>query len=120
MAPTKKRRRSKHRGNAAGVVETRGRTGRKPASGEKKLGAREEARQRREDRYTRPPTWRAAAQRAAISGIAFVIIIAALFHRPLLQALALGAFVTVFYIPLGYYTDRFIYNRRMAKRARGD
>jgi len=120
MAQTKKRRRTKHRGNAAGVVETRGRTGRKPTGGEKKPSAREEARQRRQDRSTRPPTWKAAAQRAAISGVAFVVLIAALFHRPLGAAFALGAFVTVFYIPLGYYTDRFIYNRRMAKRARGE
>ena len=121
MAPTKKRRRTKHRGNAAGVVETRGRTGRKPTTGEKKLSVREEARQKRGDRMTRPPTWQAAAQRAAISGVAFVVLIAALFHRPLGTAFALGAFVTVFYIPLGYYTDKFIYNRRMAKkRARGE
>ena len=120
MAPTKKRRRTKHRGNAAGVVETRGRTGRKPTGGEKKLSVREEARQKREERYLRPPTWQAAAQRAAISGIAFVILIAALFHRPLGTAFALGAFVTIFYIPLGYYTDKFIYNRRLAKRARGE
>jgi drug/metabolite transporter (DMT)-like permease len=120
MAQTRKRRRTKHRGNAAGIVETRGRTGRKPAAGEKKLSVKEEARQRREERYLKPPTWQAAAQRAAISGAAFVVLIAALFHRGLGQAFLLGAFVTLFYVPLGYYTDKFIYNRRMAKRARGE
>jgi len=36
MASTKKKRRTKHRGNAAGIVESRGRTGRKPADNEKK------------------------------------------------------------------------------------
>ena len=46
MAPTKKKRSTKHRGNAVGMVESRGRTGRKPAPGERKLTAKEEARQR--------------------------------------------------------------------------
>src|SRR4051794_8908079 len=119
MAQTRKRRRTKHRGNAAGMVESRGRTGSKPTTTGGKESVRQEARGRREERYLRPPTWKAAAQRAAISGLAFVILIALLFHRPLGTALALGAFVTVFYIPLGYYTDHFIYRRRMAKRARG-
>ena len=35
MAQTKRKRQTKHRGNAAGVVESRGRTGRKPTAAEK-------------------------------------------------------------------------------------
>ena len=35
MAQTKRKRQTKHRGNAAGVVESRGRTGRKPTGAEK-------------------------------------------------------------------------------------
>ena len=35
MAQTKRKRQTKHRGNAAGVVESRGRTGRKPTEAEK-------------------------------------------------------------------------------------
>ena len=35
MAQTKRKRQTKHRGNAAGVVEARGRTGRKPTAAEK-------------------------------------------------------------------------------------
>ena len=35
MAQTKRKRQTKHRGNAAGVVESRGRTGRKPTADEK-------------------------------------------------------------------------------------
>ena len=50
MAQTRKRRSTKHRGNAAGMVEQRGRTGRKPTEAERKLSAKEEARQRRLDR----------------------------------------------------------------------
>jgi hypothetical protein len=32
MAQTKRKRRTKHRGNAAGTIESRGRTGRKPTA----------------------------------------------------------------------------------------
>ena len=112
MAQTKKKRRTKHRGNAAGIVETRGRTGRKPTAGERKP----DARQARLDRSMRPPTWRAAINRAAISAVLFVVLVVLLFKQGLGQALALGAFVFTFYIPLGYYTDRFVYQRKLRKQ----
>ena len=118
MAQTKKKRRTKHRGNAAGVVETRGRTGRKPTEGERKGSVRDEARVRREARSTRPPTWRAALNRAAISAVLFVALVVLLFHQKIGPALGLGAFVMVFYVPLGYYTDQFVYRRKLAKKAR--
>src|SRR4051794_18870896 len=60
VAQTKKRRQTKHRGNAAGMVEARGRTGRKPTDGERKLDAKAEGRRRREERMNRPPTWSGA------------------------------------------------------------
>ena len=44
MAQTKRKRQTKHRGNAAGIVETRGRTGRKPTR--RASEARKQARQR--------------------------------------------------------------------------
>lgn len=119
MAQTRKRRRTKHRGNAAGMVESRGRTGRKPGAQEKKLTAREEARARREARANRPPTWRAAINRAAISAAVFVVLLLVLFKQSVGPAVGLGAFVLVFYIPLGYFTDSFIYKRRQAKGGTG-
>ena len=68
MAQTRKRRQTKHRGNAAGMVESRGRTGRRPEPGErKKLDAKAEARLRREQRLNSPPTWRGSLNRAAIA-----------------------------------------------------
>jgi hypothetical protein len=118
MAQTRKKRRTKHRGNAAGIVETRGRTGRKPTAGERKSTVREEARQRREQRSMRPPTWRAAVNRAAISAVLFVVLVVAVLHQKLLPGLAFGVFVLAFYIPLGYYTDQFVYRRKLAKKAR--
>jgi len=34
------------------------------------------------------------------------------------EALALGGFVLLFYIPLGYVTDLAMYNRRQRRKAR--
>ena len=73
MAQTRRRRRTKHRGNAAGVVEARGRTGRKPTAAEKGSPSAQSARtkqQRREERYDRPPTWRGAFYRALFAAVA--------------------------------------------------
>ena len=44
MAQTKRKRRTKHRGNAAGSIEARGRTGRKPTAEEQKAAGRTDAR----------------------------------------------------------------------------
>src|SRR6202011_5735093 len=63
VAQTKRKRQTKHRGNAAGVVESRGRTGRKPTAAEKsgKGGDAARAKQKRPvDKRDLPPTWRGA------------------------------------------------------------
>ena len=115
MAQTKKKRRSKHRGNAAGVVEARGRTGRKPTEAERKKAAAADSRR---ERMMRPPTWKSATTRAALAAIVFGALLALLFKTPVGQAISLTCFVFLFYIPLGYYTDTWIYKRRMRTEAR--
>ena len=116
MAQTKRRRRSKHRGTAAGTIQTRGRTGRKPPPAEKPRGS-EAGRGRRPSRFDQPPTWRGALIRAALaSGIFFAFVVVAL-HRPLPAAVGLAAFTLLIYVPLGYYTDLFMYRRRQRKTA---
>lgn len=117
MAQTKRKRRTKHRGNAAGMIEARGRTGRKPTSGEKKLDAKAQARRERLDRLNQPPTWRASANRAGIATIVFVAALLLLFHSPVGQVAGLAGFIFLLYIPLGYYTDLILYRRRQAKKA---
>ena len=47
MAQTKRKRRTKHRGNAAGAVEARGRTGRKPTEAERRKSTTANAREER-------------------------------------------------------------------------
>jgi hypothetical protein len=115
MAQTKRKRRTKHRGNAAGVVETRGRTGRKPTASERKMTVRE----KRLERFSNPPTWRGAANRAALATILFIAAVAILFKESIGAAIAIGGFMFLLYVPLGYYTDLFIYRRRQAKQAQG-
>ena len=44
MAQTKRKRRTKHRGNAAGTIEARGRTGRKPTADEQRKASTRRAR----------------------------------------------------------------------------
>jgi hypothetical protein len=122
MAHTRRKRRTKHRGNAAGMIEVRGRTGRpvQPAGGKGgasggKGGARSGARAAgasRADRFSRPPTWRSAINRALIAAVFFGAVMVLLLERTVTQVLPLAAFMLVLYIPLGYYTDLVIFRRR--------
>src|SRR4051794_17940947 len=115
MAQTKKKRRSKHRGNAAGVVEARGRTGRKPTEAERKKAAAADSRR---ERMTRAPTWKSATIRAGLAAIVFGALLGLLFKTPVSQAISLTCFVFLFYIPLGYYTDVWIHKRRQRTEAK--
>jgi len=117
MAHTKKKRRStKHRGNAAGKVEVRGRTGRPLTAADKKGLAKMTAAERRLARMERPPTWQAAANRAVIATALFAAALLLLFGQEPTAVLALAGFMFLVYIPLGYYTDLFIYRRRMKQK----
>ena len=119
MAQTKRKRRSKHRGNAAGTVESRGRTGRKPAGSEKKSGGGsskaggQSSAERRADRLSRPPTWRSAINRAMIAAVILVLLSIVAFKQKPAAAFGFGAFALIVYVPMGYYLDRFLYRRRM-------
>ena len=116
MAQTKRKRRTKHRGNAAGMIEVRGRTGRKPTGDERKSPGKLTAQQRREERLNKPPTWAGATQRAAIATVIFVIALLVVFREPATRVIALSGFILLLYIPMGYYTDLFMYRRRQAKK----
>lgn len=116
MAQTKRKRRStKHRGNAAGVVEARGRTSRGTVDSSKPRGKPGSD----YHRHDFPPTWRSAANRAAIAAVVFGIMLVLLFKQKPLQAAGLTAAVFCFYVPLGYYTDQLLYQRRQRKKQQG-
>lgn len=117
MAQTKKKRTTKHRGNAAGVVEARGRTGRKLTDEEKGKNAAAKGKGApRGDRFDRPPTWRGAAQRSLIAVFIFIAVIVLIFKQNAAAAVALGAALLILYIPMSYYMDLWLYRRRLAKK----
>jgi hypothetical protein len=116
--PTKRKRKTKHRGNAAGMIETRGRTGRKLTEAETKRDGKADAAARRLERMNRPPSWRSAATKAAIAAVVFAVAVTLLFKRPLAGALVLAVFTFVIYVPLSYYTDAFLYKRNQSRKAK--
>jgi Flp pilus assembly protein TadB len=118
MAQTKRKRQTKHRGNAAGVIESRGRTGRKPTAGEKTGDARQLAREREAklDRRERPPTWGNAFIKAMIAAILLVVVFVLLLHQSS-SVIALFPVVLGFYTVISYYSDRWVYNRRQRQKA---
>ena len=121
MAQTRKRRTTKHRGNAAGMVETRGRTGRAPRVDEKaqKLDAKAQARAKRMARLDEAPTWRGALNRAGIAAAFFFIVLLLIMKQNVANAIVLAAATLLIYIPMSYYTDLFIYRRRQKQKAAG-
>jgi hypothetical protein len=116
MAQTKRKR--KHRGNAAGIVERPAHNSRgsvAPKAKSTKEQTRLDARRRREERMNRPPTWKGAAQRAAVAALLFAVLITVFFKETVVTAMSLAAFMLVVYIPLSYITDRALYNWRQKK-----
>jgi cation transport ATPase len=117
MAQTKRKRQTKHRGNAAGVIEARGRTGRPPSAEEKKRQTKTDA---REARLNRQPTWKGAFTRAAMLGpimFAFLMLTDHPKHgSALLGAFIFAVFAVIIYTPGGFYIETFLWRRRMAKK----
>lgn len=118
MAQTKRKRRTKHRGTAAGTIEARGRTGRPLSADEKRKQQRQTA---REKRLNTPPTWKSSATRAVIAAvIVFVfILLTAKGSNKLVTAVEFTAVALVFYIPAGYYLELTLYRRRQRKKLGG-
>jgi hypothetical protein len=111
MAQTKRKRRTKHRGNAAGSIEARGRTGRKPTAAEQKSASRQNARGRR---VAKPPSWNSAALKAlAMAFLLFVLTQLGVLgdKADVSQGLFLAALALVIYTPLAYTTDKWVYAR---------
>ena len=115
MAQTKRKRRTKHRGNAAGMVEVRGRTS-KPAEGAPRPKSTGRA-ARAGSMPLKPPTLKSAALKAL-----FGVVILFVFFRFLSkdnttgQALGFCAVAFLMYTPVMYWTDKFIYNRKLRQQ----
>jgi Flp pilus assembly protein TadB len=112
MAQTKRKRRSKHRGNAAGTVEVRGRTGRPPSPSERKKQDKDQARQQR---LNKPPTWRGAFNKAALISAFMFVLLLVLGHGKVIASVVFVLIAMALYVPLGYYLDSWMWRRRIAK-----
>ena len=119
MAQTRKRRSRKHRGTQAGTVERSSAPARRGSGGGVKGEARRQAQQRRVERLDRPPTWRGALNRAALMAAIFGVLVVVAFDKPVAEGAAIAAFMLLLYIPMSYFTDRFIYRRRHRARNAG-
>jgi hypothetical protein len=114
MAQTRKKRRTKHRGNAAGTIESRGRTGRPPSPEERK---KQERAKRTQARVARPPTWAGASKKAGLAaGVMLIFLLVT--TRKVLPAIVFAVLAMALYIPSGYYLDAYMYRRRMRNEAR--
>jgi hypothetical protein len=119
MAQTRRKRQTKHRGNAAGVVESRGRTGRKPTDAEKSGDAKAIAKEKAQpvDKRDRPPTWRGAFYKAMLATVVLLFIVL-LFLKQSANAIGVFPVVLGLYTLVSYYTDKWIYDRRQRQKAK--
>jgi len=117
MANTKKKRKTKHRGNAAGMVESRGRTGRRPTDVEKGKPQPKSAKASgpRPHRLDSPPTWKSSAVRAVLAAGMFFGVLVLFFKQPAPASAPIAVLMIAVYTPLGYFTDMWIHKRRVAK-----
>ena len=121
MAQTRRKRRRKRRGTQGGRVDTRPR-GRPRNRAEarqraRSRGSRSGARGASQARALSPPSWRSAALKAIpIAGLFFGLIVL-VFKEPVGPSAGLAAFMLLFYVPMAYLTDKFMYNRQLRKQA---
>jgi Flp pilus assembly protein TadB len=113
MAQTRKKRRRKHRGTQAGTIERAGRTGR--PSGSRPASKQETARERRQARFDREPTWRSSLNRAAFASAILAIFISVV-QKNIAAGVVLGVLALAIYVPMSYYTDRALWRRRMRQK----
>jgi Flp pilus assembly protein TadB len=115
MAQTKRKRRTKHRGTAAGTIETRGRTGRPTSPQERKKQTRTQS---REARLNTPPTWKGAATRGGLAAalmFVFLALVGPKAHR-IESAAFFALFALALYVPSGYYFELMMYRRRQKRK----
>jgi hypothetical protein len=110
VAQTKKKRRRKHRGTQGGSINKR--SNRRPRTRDE---ARAQARRNAELRRDAAPTWRSAFNRSLIMSAILFALMAFVVGQPLGASAALSIFMLGLYTPAGYYLERFLWRRRVAK-----
>ena len=110
MAQTKKRRKKKHKGTQGGSINRQSRS--RPQNRDQ---ARAQARRNAELRKTAAPTWQSAFNRSLIMSAILFVLMAFVVGQPIAASAVLSIFMLGLYTPAGYYLERFLYRRRMAK-----
>lgn len=110
MAQSKNKRRRKHRGTQSGTLD-RKRQGRPRSRKE----AESRAKSRQAQKRDQPPTWSGAITRGLIATGLFLALVVLVFGKSIAQALPLSVLMLAFYIPMGYFIDRFFWRRRQLK-----
>ena len=87
-------------------ARSRARSKRKPAKGGRQLDRRDIA-----------PTWASALKRGLFGAAIFFLLFWLAFGRAMGQAAALSVVMLAMYVPLGYYIDRFMFQRRQRQLA---
>jgi Flp pilus assembly protein TadB len=115
MAQTKRKRRTKHRGTAAGTVERRGRTSRPPSEKERKQQTRAQA---REKRLNTPPTWKSSFTRAGFASLLlfFLLLFTARGKSRFEVAIIFTLVALAIYVPAGYYIEKLMWRRRQRRK----
>jgi hypothetical protein len=113
MGATKKRRQTKHRGNAAGMVEAPGRTGGRNG------GSSGPALMANGRKPPKPPTWMSAYKKAIIPVVilAPILLFVGNSGKNPLTIIPLLVIAYVAYVPLSYASDKFIYSRYLKAQA---
>jgi hypothetical protein len=110
VAQTRKKRRRKHRGTQSGTLDRR-----RAARPRNRKEAQARARGQRADKRDKVPTWGGAINRGLIAAGIFFVLLVLIFKRPIAPSLGFAAFMLAFYVPTGYYIDRFFWRRRQAQ-----
>jgi anti-sigma-K factor RskA len=100
------------------MVESRGRTGRRPTAEEKSgpvRGGSKRPDEAKPNRLDQPPTWRSAVLRSMAAAVVMLLLAIVLTKKPN-EAVAIFPVVLVLYIPISYYTDLWLYKRRQRQK----
>jgi len=65
-------------------------------------------------RARREPTWRSAVAMSAATAVVVAVLLTLISKMPISQALVFAIVLFAVGVPINYYTDRFLYRRRLA------
>lgn len=95
-------------------MRRRGRTSR-PSS---RVEARDVARQRRQNRFDRPPSWRSAFNRAILAAGVFFALLLVVLKQKFAPSFSLALVMLAVYVPMGYVMDKSLYRIRQRRKQR--